>query len=141
MDLLSAGADPNYANAKGRTPLMVAAERGQLRVTDLLLAAELGADANARDAEGWTPLILAARNGHARLVAALVAANAKTSDASRRQLPAGAHSMRAHTRLKPAYGPQQQQQARALCPCLHQNGHRDGAADASFLRFSRRGVG
>jgi ankyrin repeat protein len=57
-------------NVKGRTPLMLAAFRGDVAgVLDLL---ERGADANARDADGDTALMFAAYKGHGLIVALLL---------------------------------------------------------------------
>lgn len=60
--LLSKGANPNYANYFGQTPLMLAAERSA-EFAKLLL--ENGANVNARDQEGNTALIRAAEWGNA----------------------------------------------------------------------------
>jgi ankyrin repeat protein len=59
--LLEAGANVNTACSNGRTPLMAAAFKNQLRSMELLLAA--GANLEDKDNEGTTPLILAARAG------------------------------------------------------------------------------
>ena len=59
--LLSHGADPNApATGAKLTPLHVAAERGHLRLAELLL--RRGASVNALDASGATPLLHAARS-------------------------------------------------------------------------------
>jgi ankyrin repeat protein len=78
--LVQLGADPNFADADGVTPLMVAARGGAAAQVRALL--EAGATANARCAcsdyqgGGWTPLSLAARNGDAEKVSRLIAAGA-----------------------------------------------------------------
>ena len=59
--LLEAGASVNAASSDGRTPMMAAAFRNQLKSLEFLLAA--GANLEDRDNEGTTPLILAARAG------------------------------------------------------------------------------
>lgn len=57
-------------NVKGRTPLMLAAFRGDAAaVLDLL---EGGADVNARDRDGDTALMFAAFKGHGLIVALLL---------------------------------------------------------------------
>ncbi len=55
--LLSEGLDVNVKDETGKTPLMLAAQKGYARVGNILIAA--GADANAADNAGDTPLILA----------------------------------------------------------------------------------
>jgi ankyrin repeat protein len=62
----------NEANGliKGRTPLMLAAFRGDIStVRELLLA---GADVDARDKDGDTALMFAAYRGHAEIVSLLL---------------------------------------------------------------------
>src|ERR671913_2614223 len=55
---------------KGRTPLMLAAFRGNAAAVINLL--ERGADVNARDKDGDTALMFAAFKGHALVVALLL---------------------------------------------------------------------
>ena len=50
--LLDRGADPNLADDRGRTPLMIAAERGHAEIVALLL--KRGSDPTRRDGEGKT---------------------------------------------------------------------------------------
>jgi len=57
-------------NVKGRTPLMLAAFRGDAAAVLNLL--ERGADVNARDGDGDTALMFAAHKGHALVVALLL---------------------------------------------------------------------
>ena len=57
-------------NVKGRTPLMLAAFRGDAAAVLNLL--ERGADVNARDRDGDTALMFAAFRGHALVVALLL---------------------------------------------------------------------
>jgi ankyrin repeat protein len=57
-------------NVKGRTPLMLAAFRGDTAAVINLL--ERGADVNARDADGDTALMFAAYRGHGLIVALLL---------------------------------------------------------------------
>ncbi len=68
----SARARVDVAAASGLTALHLAALRGQVDVTRLLL--DRGADAAARDGEGNTPLAVAEREGHAEVAALLRAA-------------------------------------------------------------------
>ena len=57
-------------NVKGRTPLMLAAFRGDTAGVINLL--ERGAEVNARDQDGDTALMFAAYRGHALIVALLL---------------------------------------------------------------------
>jgi uncharacterized protein len=57
-------------NVKGRTPLMLAAFRGDTTAVINLL--EGGAEVNARDKDGDTALMFAAYRGHALIVALLL---------------------------------------------------------------------
>ena len=60
--LLSGGADFNYVDELGRTPLMAASQNGHVEVVGMLLAAE--ANANTADDTGSTALHWASFNGH-----------------------------------------------------------------------------
>ena len=62
--------DEANENVKGRTPLMLAAFRGNTAAVINLL--ERGADVNARDGDGDTALMFAAYKGHALVVALLL---------------------------------------------------------------------
>lgn len=62
--------DEANENVKGRTPLMLAAFRGNTAAVINLL--ERGADVNARDRDGDTALMFAAYKGHALVVALLL---------------------------------------------------------------------
>ena len=55
--LLSGGADVNYVDEQGHTPLMVASLNGHVEVVDMVLAAE--ANANAANDGGFTALHMA----------------------------------------------------------------------------------
>jgi ankyrin repeat protein len=67
--LVRHGADLNAADARGDTPLHVAAEYGDRGAVQLLL--QLGAARDLRNAAGRTPAELAAANGHAAVAAML----------------------------------------------------------------------
>ena len=60
----------------GRSPLMIAAERGHAGIVTAMLASEMGADVNTANAEGVTALMLAAQSGNIDAVRALMAAQA-----------------------------------------------------------------
>jgi ankyrin repeat protein len=62
--------DEANEDVKGRTPLMLAAFRGDTAGVINLL--ERGADVNARDSDGDTALMFAAHKGHALIVALLL---------------------------------------------------------------------
>ena len=62
--------DEANESVKGRTPLMLAAFRGNTAAVINLL--ERGADVNARDADGDTALMFAAHKGHALVVTLLL---------------------------------------------------------------------
>lgn len=64
--VLAMGIVPDFADAEGQTPLMLAARLGHAEIVAALLAA--GADPNAATAEGRTARDFALRNGHAAIV-------------------------------------------------------------------------
>lgn len=67
--------------AHRRTPLLTAAERGSLRLVDLLLRAGASVDGRCGCDAGETPLFAAAVRGHAPVVERLLAAGASPSAA------------------------------------------------------------
>ena len=67
--LLAAGEDPNPFDAEGRTPLILAAERGEEAILQALLAG--GADPGLINRMGETALAKAAAHGHRRIVSLL----------------------------------------------------------------------
>ncbi|MGZ3460340.1 MAG: ankyrin repeat domain-containing protein [Archangium sp.] len=75
--LLASGADPNPFDAEGRTPLMLAAEKGLEALVQCLLAG--GADPILTDRLGESALLKAAAHGHGR-VAALLYPHASEDD-------------------------------------------------------------
>ena len=75
--LLQLGVDVDATGSDGRTPLMLAAERGHLEMVGALL--EGRADVRLSGPAGVTAVDLAQRNGHAEVVAALINAGATLS--------------------------------------------------------------
>ena len=88
-------------NVRGRTPLMLAAFRGETAAVINLL--ERGADVNARDGDGDTALMFAAFRGHALIVALLlqyganVYARARNGWTARKAAQSGLHQRIAET--------------------------------------------
>jgi ankyrin repeat protein len=68
--LLEGGARPDYTNASGVTPLMIAAGSGNTSIARALL--DHRADANAKTPGGYTPLMAAALNGQKEMVELLI---------------------------------------------------------------------
>ena len=66
-----------HKTEKGRTALILAADKGYKEIVDILL--ENNADVNAKDNNGWTALILAAENGHKDIVIILLQNNANVN--------------------------------------------------------------
>ena len=71
---LDAGADPDHADARGYTPLILAAYNGHAAATDLLL--RRGADPNRADAKGSTALAGVAFKGDIAIARRLIEAGA-----------------------------------------------------------------
>jgi len=69
--LLEHGADVNAVQQAGYTPLLEAAQAGELEILELLL--QYGADPLARGEDGQTALDLARQAGHSDIVARLTA--------------------------------------------------------------------
>lgn len=65
-----ASVDLNVTDAKGWTPLHLAAGHGRTAIVDLLLSQ--GASIRVQDSDGRTPLMLAAKNGHLSICTALL---------------------------------------------------------------------
>ncbi len=88
-------------NVKGRTPLMLAAFRGD--AAGVLNLLERGADVNARDRDGDTALMFAAFRGHGLVVALLlqyganVYARARNGWTARKAAQSGLHHEIAET--------------------------------------------
>lgn len=88
--LLDLGADADATGGDGRTPLMLAAERGHIESVKALIAARASVRLLAPDGVG--AIDLASRGGHAEVVAALAAAGATPparASGSADQPPAG----------------------------------------------------
>ncbi|KAF2972156.1 hypothetical protein GQX73_g1393 [Xylaria multiplex] len=68
--LLLEGADPNYLDELGRSPLFCASESGNKGIVSLFI--EKGASPNAVNSEGFSSLQLAARNGNLDVVKKLL---------------------------------------------------------------------
>ncbi len=79
--LLQAGADPNPEGQGGRTPLMQAAEAGEVDIVRLLLIS--GADSALADAQGRTALDRAAHRP--KIIALLSAAQGAADDGGDKQ--------------------------------------------------------
>lgn len=75
--LLKSGADPNFKDADGLTPLLYAAYRGS--GTTLVLLLDAGADVNGKDSLGMTALHAAAFEGRLEAIRILIARGATTS--------------------------------------------------------------
>jgi ankyrin repeat protein len=71
---IQAGAEVDAKEEDGRTPLMWAANSGNVEALSLLLAA--GADVNAKDAARWTPLMYAVADSNLEAVSLLLGAGA-----------------------------------------------------------------
>ena len=75
--LLGEGADPNEAQGDGLTALHVAAQQGNLEITEILLGAEANVEAPTR-LGAYTALHLASEGAHTAVVRALLEAGAAT---------------------------------------------------------------
>ncbi|KAL6079726.1 Ankyrin repeat domain-containing protein 46 [Balamuthia mandrillaris] len=80
--LSSLSFDPDCRSKRHRTPLHLAASRGNVELCDLLL--RYGADVNAKIKNGRTPLIYAAANGNEDVVKRLLEENEIDVDARER---------------------------------------------------------
>ena len=87
LSALSRGADPNVANARGITPLLVACGGvGPVGMLEALLSAGAGCD--SADPDGWTPLTYAASSGQLALMDTLIASGANVSGGENRPIDA-----------------------------------------------------
>ncbi|MBF0147498.1 MAG: ankyrin repeat domain-containing protein [Magnetococcales bacterium] len=68
--LLSKGADVKAVNSEGRTPLILAANRGNVEMVQLLL--KQGAEVDAKDTQGYTALMMAALAGQDKVITILM---------------------------------------------------------------------
>lgn len=68
--LLVAGANPNAAAGKSKSPIVLALENEYFELADLMLSH--GAEISIRDQNGWTPLIWAAIKGRQKVVEFLI---------------------------------------------------------------------
>uniref|UniRef100_A0A1X7SZV2 Uncharacterized protein n=1 Tax=Amphimedon queenslandica TaxID=400682 RepID=A0A1X7SZV2_AMPQE len=64
----------DHTNEEGRTPLMLACERGHEDIVHSLLSA--GANVNIQDNKGWTALMRASEHNHISIIHVLLQANA-----------------------------------------------------------------
>jgi len=68
--LVNHGAKIDFPDKSGRTPLMIAAEKGHPEIVEYFV--EKGADVNVSDDTGWTPLMSAAITDHLNIVKYLI---------------------------------------------------------------------
>lgn len=64
------GADCNYRDALGNTPLILAASNGYYSIAEIMIAK--GCEVNAKNCLGETALMLATKNNHEQMVKLLV---------------------------------------------------------------------
>ena len=69
-NILAFGADVNARDEYDKTVLMLAAIRGDMEKTNILVRS--GADINAKTYDGWTALMFACSNGHTDVAAFLI---------------------------------------------------------------------
>ena len=74
--LLRAGADLTHPASDGKTPLLIAAEHGQLALVRRLVEAGAHTDLDKETQRGHTPLIMAILNGHLHIIHYLIEARA-----------------------------------------------------------------
>jgi len=65
QQLVNGGANIHQKDARGRTPLLIAASENQIEIARILIAA--GADVNVQDHDGITPLRHAQKKGFLKL--------------------------------------------------------------------------
>lgn len=79
--LLQKGADPNLKDNKGNTPLVLAANSGQIELAESLISAK--ANVNTANNSGETPLIVAVHRRDIGMVRSLLAAKADPDQSDR----------------------------------------------------------
>ncbi|XP_057460218.1 potassium channel SKOR-like isoform X2 [Actinidia eriantha] len=72
--LITAGADPNWTDYDGRSPLHLAASKGYEEITEFLI--QQGVEINITDNFGNTPMLETIKNGHDHIASLLVKAGA-----------------------------------------------------------------
>lgn len=93
-ELLDRRASSALQDKLGRTPLMIAAEAGNVKVVQLLAGSRNKDPARMsvmtkRDGRGYTPLLAAAAAGHAAVLQALIAGGAPFNDTLENRVTAG----------------------------------------------------
>ena len=84
--LLQSGADVNWRDATGATPLTFAAYKGHVHLARLLIKS--GADVNLCECSGQTALMVAAWNGHPEVVKLLIKSGADVNQADNQTITA-----------------------------------------------------
>ena len=82
MALLNDGADPNFADKHGQTPLHLASGLGYALLEAVQFLCTARADVDKLDNNGWTPQVIAAQEGHEAIVRALLDASTDKEQSS-----------------------------------------------------------